>query len=126
VLALAFGAVLLLGGTACGDSKPPSQFADAHAGLCRAAASAAAGRGVDAQRTFFDQSHADLHTLAAEVESRDRAAASRLLTAKQEAEAGPWDQGDTSARRALTLAAATRDAIGVLGEPKPRPCKDDL
>jgi hypothetical protein len=55
-------------------------------GLCEAETLASGGLLSEARRVFQDQSHAYLHTLAAQLQERDRALAAQLLETKQEVE----------------------------------------
>ena len=125
-MAIAAAVLVLL--PACGaDKSPPAvgEFADAHAGLCKALADASASRPTSARSAFLNTAHAPLHVLAARVEPKDRPAASRLLIAKQSVEAVAWDDRPAAVAQLSALSRATRDAIAALDQPVPRPCKEE-
>jgi hypothetical protein len=105
-------------------SAPPPDLSAALAGLCRAEDLARAGDLRNARATFEDQAHAYLHELAADAESRARAAVGRLLEAKNRVEAalrGEADQAPAEVgARLATLEAVTREVAAALGTPAPR------
>ncbi|HEX2064101.1 MAG TPA: hypothetical protein VHE80_06740, partial [Acidimicrobiales bacterium] len=67
-------------------------YARAYAGLCTARSAARSGEVASAGNAFSDRAHQPLHELAARAAERDRAAAGRLLEAKQAVE-GDLAQG---------------------------------
>jgi cytosine/adenosine deaminase-related metal-dependent hydrolase len=79
-------------GAGCGGQGPGSVTADRAAVLREAAAALctakrqAAGDPAAARRSFYDRAHDRLHELARLAERTDRAAAARLLEAKQRVE----------------------------------------
>ena len=77
------------GGGAKAGGEPTEatgRWGQVHTGICAAAAAAAKGDRKTAEQEY-DDVHAALHELAAAVEREDRAAAARLLEAKQRVEA---------------------------------------
>lgn len=99
----------------------PRRRAATMAALCAARDQAAADPAA-ARRTFFDGAHDELHAIAGEVEVVDRAAAARLLVAKQAVEAGfAAPSGPELSARLDQLARATQTALTVLGT-SPPPC----
>lgn len=93
-----------------GDERDPMVAA-----VCRVAELTAAGDPVGAQRVLVNDAHGPLHTLAREAAVEgDRAAAARLLEAKEAIEAGP--EGAT-ASDADALVAATVAAAQAAGRP---------
>lgn len=104
------------------DPAPPSPYADAHAGLCDSRRLAGNGDADGARRAFFDRSHAPLHRLAADAGESDRAAAARLLEAKNAVERD-FGGGPANLQSDLDrLLATTRSAIDVTGAAEPPPC----
>ena len=104
------------------SERPRTSNATTVVGLCQAAREAADGDRVAATNTFYDQSHQSLHVLAAQVESRDRSIATRLLETKNTVEnelniGGPALPGNLRA-----LAEDARDAMRALGKPVPNGC----
>lgn len=88
--------------------------------VCDVAALAGAGDQKAAQAAFFDQAHEPLHELAtAAADSGDRAAAARLLEAKNVVESA--EPGPTHAA-AEYLVNATRVALTAVDSPSPPPC----
>lgn len=88
--------------------------------LCRIGASADAGRAAEAERGFTDEVHGPLHTLAADAQAMDRAAAGALLEAKQDVESA------IEGRRELDFAPlieATRRATAVVDRRDPGACR---
>ncbi len=82
------GLAVLIAAAACGsDSQAPSgtsPYTALYQGLCQTHAEATHPDA--ARRTFFDRIHQSLHELAAETAASDRAAAARLLEAKEAVE----------------------------------------
>jgi len=116
-LVVVVGLGLALGACGGGRSRPATatagaaaaatgDFLAAEAGLCQARAEAASDPKA-ARATFFDRSHQGLHAIARELEGVDRAAAARLLEAKQAVEAD--FTGEASP-------AKLRDDLGVLSD----------
>jgi hypothetical protein len=121
--------VVLVSAAACGgDGPPPSADAGAgpydalYGGLCQARAQATQP-GV-ARETFFDRVHQPLHELAADAAGGDRAAAARLLEAKEALERDfAADPGVVPADLDRLL-EVTRQAIAGAGRPAPEPCQE--
>lgn len=119
------GLAVLIAAAACGsDSQAPSgtsPYTTLYQGLCQTHVEATHPDA--ARRTFFDRVHQSLHELAAEAAASDRAAAARLLEAKEAVERDL--AGEPSVLRADLdrLLEATRLAIRAIGEPTPEPCK---
>lgn len=93
-------------------------------GLCDARHEVAADAG-RARTIFYDRVHGGLHTLARELQGRDRAAAARLLEAKEAVEADLTAQParPTVASDLGRLDGLTRRGLAVLGA-RPRPCDE--
>ena len=110
------------GGGASSTTTRPSPYGPVYQWLCQTRAQAA--QPVAARDTFLDLIHQPLHELAADAARTDRAAAARLLEAKQALERDL--AGDTSALRADLdrLLDATRRAAAAAGRPAPDPCKE--
>lgn len=89
---------------------------NAAAKLCATQRLAAGGDTESARTLFFDQVHDPLHTLAAEVEEKDRRAAATLLQAKQQVEAQFQAETDTTvlASHVGRLIDAMHKAMAVL------------
>lgn len=90
--------------------------------ICEAAAAAAAGDGPSARFMFEQKAHSDLHSLATAAASTDRAAAARLLEAKQRVEATVGAEVQILATNLEGLIEPTRRAASVAGWPVPDPC----
>jgi len=123
------GVVLaLLAAGACGTdddstaAKPAGPYDLLYQGLCvtRARASQPAA----ARTAFFDRAHQPLHELAAAVARDNRAAAARLLEAKQLVERDLAGDAIGLAGDLDRLLDATRRAIAATGRPPPRPCQE--
>ena len=99
---------------------PASPFAAVYADVCAAASSADAGEREAAERHFVDEAHAPLHDLAAAAGTRDRAAAGRLLEAKQRVEAAV--ENDAPDLQLASLVSTTRRAIEVADGRDPGAC----
>jgi hypothetical protein len=100
-------------GSEAGDQRP---YAGMEQGLRRAEERARAGDAAGARREFLDNAHDPLHRLAAEAAERDRAAAARLLEAKQGVERS-LDQGSPGLAEGLgALRSATAEALRVVGQ----------
>jgi hypothetical protein len=109
--------------SACSDEgTSAASWTRAVAGLCAAADEARAGDGDDARRTFFDQSHDDLHELADEASTEDRAAAAELLRAKEAVESDFETSSPSLADDLDALVAATRASARAIGAPVPAGC----
>jgi hypothetical protein len=98
-----------------GQASATGRWGQVHTGICKAAAAAADGDRKTAEQDFADV-HAALHELAAAVEREDRAAAARLLQAKQRVEADP------TADDLTTLSDTVRDGIRLTGGTAPDVC----
>ncbi|HSH61809.1 MAG TPA: hypothetical protein VK988_19620 [Acidimicrobiales bacterium] len=89
-------------------------------GLCSAQAAARSGDVAAASRIFTDTVHGPLHDVAEEAAASDRAAAARLLKAKQAVELGLERSGTdpvTLGSQLARLSATTRDALLATGHP---------
>ena len=96
-------------------------YAEAYLGLC--AARAVVGTDVNSARsTFYDRSHDALHSIARDLEARDRPLAARLLEAKEavESDLRP-DRAPPSLGPGLDrLVEVTGEALARLSLPVPR------
>ena len=99
---------------------PASPFATVYADVCAAASAADAGDREAAERHFVDEAHGPLHDLAAAAGTRDRAAAGRLLEAKQRVEAAV--ESDARDLELTGLVSTTRRAVEVADERDPGSC----
>ncbi len=99
--------------TAAGDGGPPALLYS----LCAAEALVADGDVAAADRRFLNDAHEPLHELADELTETDRAAAARLLQAKEAVEAGLADEPPPDDLRARfdALLTAARDGLAVDG-----------
>ncbi len=89
-------------------------------GVCSAVTLSSQGQPASAVRVFRGKLHNELHVLAARTAERDRAAAARLLEAKQVIEA----DGAQSTRAAWsTLANTVRTALRAAGSADPGACR---
>lgn len=87
------------------------------------ALSVAAGGGLAAARNQFqDRVHGPLHDVAAAAAEADRAAAARLLEAKQRVEAGLGVNARSLPDDLVALAPTVRAALVAAGEPEPAAC----
>ncbi len=102
-----------------GDS---GSFVTARDGVCAAAGQVRQHDVSGARVVFFDRVHQPLHGLATLSARSDRAAAARLLEAKQQVESGFDDGAPSLAQDLDALAGATRSAIVASGLPDPGPC----
>ncbi len=119
--------VMLVGSSCASDdgggdqASPSGPYARMYAALCEVASDVRSGDTETARARFFDDAHQDLHSLADEAAQSDRPAAARLLEAKERVEAGfasmEPESGDVE-----ELIAATRTAVGVVGDRVPEPC----
>ncbi|MFP5319172.1 MAG: hypothetical protein ACLGI2_12890 [Acidimicrobiia bacterium] len=91
-------------------------------GLCQARAEASQPEA--AREIFFDRVHQPLHQLAAEAAGADRAAAAKLLEAKQAVERDFADDPELLPGDLDRLTEATRRAIPTTGRPTPDPCQE--
>lgn len=117
-------AVVVAAGPGCaGDADPGAagRFGRVHEGVCAALQAARAGDQAGAQREFGD-AHGGLHDLATAVEDTDRAAAARLLEAKQRAEAALRAPSSPPVPELDAVAAAVARAIKADGGEAPRSC----
>ena len=96
-------------------TKATGRWGQVNTGICEAAAAATDGDRKAAEKDFADI-HAALHELAAAVEREDRAAAARLLQAKQRVEA------DATADDLTALSDTVRDGIRITGGTAPTHC----
>lgn len=103
-------------------SATTSAPAQVHDRLCAALTAAAGGDLGTARASFQDRVHGPLHDLAAAATETDRAAAARLLEAKQRVEAALASNGDSLATDLAALAPTVRAALVAIGEPEPDPC----
>ncbi len=85
-------------------------------GLCQSTARAEEGDWAGARRAFFDSAHTPIHQLAAAAAEFDRAAAARLLEAKQAVEQDLADRTPALVADLGALAAAASDALRAVGE----------
>lgn len=99
---------------------PASRFAAVYAEVCAGASAADAGDREAAARRFVDEAHGPLHDVAAAAGVRDRAAAGRLLAAKQRVEAAV--ESDAPDLELEDLVSTTRQAIEVADERDPGAC----
>lgn len=111
---------------ACGGDPPPPDDtsgdgqASLAAGLCAAAAAARSGDQQAARRLFFDRAHQPIHQLAAATSEVDRAAAAKLLEAKQAVEDDLNDPGAAGLADHLAALAAAA-AVAADGDDGTRP-----
>lgn len=109
---------LTLAAGACGGAggKGAGRYDAVIEALCEAEAAGEAGDATAAEAAFEDRAHDGLHALAAEVQERDRAAAARLLEAKQAVESALRGGGPAPDLGALLgdLEEAARAALGAL------------
>jgi len=120
---------VMLVGSACAsdggardEASPSGPYAGMYAALCEVASEVRSGDTERARARFFDDAHQDLHSLADEAAQSDRPAAARLLEAKERVEAGFAGVGPDS-DDVEELIAATRTAVGVVGDRVPEPCE---
>ncbi len=118
--------LLVLAVGACGTddnaASPARPYDSLYQGLC--VARARATQPAAARTAFFDRAHQPIHELAAAAAREDRAAAARLLEAKQVVErdlAGDASGLAGDLDRLLTTAGR---AIVATGQPPPRPCQE--
>jgi hypothetical protein len=106
-------ALIFLAGCGSGSDEP---YLAAGSGLCDAAMKVETGDAAGAETVFYDTVHQPLHDLAAEVSEVDRAAAARLLEAKEAVESDlDTDPPEADADAWQTLVAATEEALVVIG-----------
>ena len=117
VVAATLGACGGGGGDQAGGepAKATGRWGQVHTNLCAAAAASAKGDRKAAEQDF-DDIHAALHELAAAVERENRAAAARLLEAKQRVET----RGSTQDLEDLAVTVA--EGIRVTGGTAPKRC----
>jgi hypothetical protein len=111
-----FAGIMLLVSAACrGSAAVDDLFRLAASGLCEATAKAEMGDTAGGEEVFFDVVHQPLHDLADATAEVDRAAAARLLEAKQAVEAG-LDAGQPDMGEAFqALVVATDAALATTG-----------
>ena len=97
-----------------------SPFSAVYSDVCAAASAAQDGEREAAERRFVDEAHGPLHDLAAASGARDRAAAGRLLEAKQRVEAAV--EADAPDLELADLVSTTRRAIAVADGRDPGAC----
>lgn len=121
-------AVVLVAG-ACGTdddatsaATPARPYDSLYQGLC--VARARASQPAAARTAFFDSAHQPIHELAAAAARDDRAAAARLLEAKQVVERDLAGDASGLAGDLDRLLDATGRAIVATGRPPPRPCQE--
>jgi hypothetical protein len=107
-------------GACASDRGPGGELGTALDGLCEARRLSARGLVRDAEAEFLDRAHAYLHELARETARTDRAAAARLLEAKQLVEQAFAEPADPRALAGLLgeLRERTAEAAGI----SPPPC----
>lgn len=108
ILLVVAGALALVTGDDGGDAQDP-----AVAAVCRVAELASAGDPVEAHRVLLNDAHGPLHTLAEEAaDDGDRAAAARLLEAKEAIESAPEGATETNADALVAATVAATRAAG--------------
>lgn len=122
-------AVLVLSAAACGpdaSSTSAGERAGPYESLYQAlcVTRARAPQPDAAGEIFFDRVDQPIHELAAVAAQEDRAAAARLLEAKQVVESAIAGDGGGLADGLDRLLDATRRAIVATGQPEPQPCQD--
>lgn len=93
-----------------------------HDRLCAVLRDAVRGDLQVARASFQDRVHGPLHDVAATAAKTDRAAAARLLEAKQRVEAALATNSDSLAASLGALAPTVRVALVAAGEPEPPAC----
>lgn len=107
------------------ETTAAGRFGPVRSALCGARSAAARGEMAEARRLFVDHAHQGLHELAATAGDTDRAAAARLLEAKEAVER---DFATASAELVGDLdglMSTMSKAIAVTGQAKPAPCADE-
>jgi hypothetical protein len=107
-------AALVLFAAACvssGASGGVAPLDEAVEGLCRATDLARGGDVAGASGVFQDRSHEYLHVLADDLMDVDRAAAARLLEAKQRVEAAFGDPGSADPEGTAALLSDLQSAL---------------
>lgn len=125
---MVLASLVLVAVSSCSSSNSPSRSVSSvemesmFTALCDAVAQVRAGAVREARATFDDRAHESLHNVAAVVQDSDRAAAARLLEAKQVVEA-KFAQLDPSIGPDLVeLAARAGDAVSAAGGVRGKPC----
>lgn len=117
---------LVLAVGACGTdddaTSPARPYESLYQGLCEARARAT--QPAAARTAFFDRAHQPIHELAAAAAQEDRAAAARLLEAKQVVERDLAGDASGLAGDLDRLLTTTGRAIVATGQPPPRPCQE--
>ncbi len=107
------------GGSTASNDDP---YAELYQNLCQARAQARQPEA--AREIFFDRVHQPLHELATETAGADRAAAAKLLEAKQAVERDLAHDPEALRGDLDRLAEATRRAIPATGRATPDPCQE--
>lgn len=124
IVAVAAVISALAGSEGQSSSSPPGpSFASARDGVCQAADAASHGNPAGARTAFFDRAHQPLHELAAAAQESDRAAAARLLEAKERVETGLEKSSPTLGADLDVLAVTTGQAMAAAGSRDPGPCQ---
>ncbi len=101
------------------------RFGPVHSALCAARSAAARGETAEARRLFVAHAHERLHELAATAGDTDRAAAARLLEAKEAVERD-FATGSAEVAGDLDgLMSTISKAIAVTGQAQPARCTDE-
>lgn len=128
-VALVSSVLAACGGSGGGGSTPAPSGPSGALGVVTVAAARVAVEGLCAMRTtfandiekangvFYDQTHEELHVIAAATEEKDRTVAARLLQAKEKVEADLTDLQvpDTFVEDVDALLSATQDALRTIG-----------
>jgi hypothetical protein len=93
--------------------------------LCATVGAARANNRVEAGRLYFDGTDDQVHRLADRTAERDRAAAARLREAEDRVVANLESPQPVLEDDLLTLVAATRAGLRVVGDRVPAPCPPD-
>ncbi|MGH9027630.1 MAG: hypothetical protein ACRDWD_16165 [Acidimicrobiia bacterium] len=110
------------GGGGDDGAHAPGSYERMYEALCNVETESRSGDLQAGRAEFFDNAHQDLHELAAEAAHSDRAAAARLLDAKQAVEGGLDTMSSGLPRDVADLIAAAGNAILAVGDPEPTPC----
>lgn len=128
VAAVVVAAVAVFGeapGTPVPSTAATSSPQRVHDRLCAALTAADGGDLATARATFQDRVHGPLHDIAAAAAETDRAAAARLLEAKQRVEASLATNADSLAGDLAGLAPTVRAALVATGRPGPPTCPNE-
>jgi len=111
---------------ACGGEAVRSKPSDpVFFGVCAARQAAAKNDLAGARRIFFDQVHQGVHQMAAALGTNHRAAAGRLLEAKQAVESDFQASSDHLGADLDVLLEAVSDGVAATGADRPASCKVD-